>query len=84
MGRPGWHFSSGPVGDIALLPRDPAIGVILFVNCDREFLVSLANHTSYRVAGFPGGATWTPRRPPSSMARCTKPDALDSSMNSVM
>src|SRR6516165_7051696 len=32
-------------------------------------------------SGFPGGATWTPRKPPRSIARCTKPDALASSIN---
>jgi hypothetical protein len=33
---------------------------------------------------FPGGATWTPRKPPRSIARCTNPVALASSMNSLI
>lgn len=38
----------------------------------------------YCVLGFPGGATWTPRTPTRSIAPCTSPEALASSINSAM
>lgn len=49
--------------------------------------MSMLNPTTcarYRVVEFPAGATWTPRKPARSIARCTIPEALASSINSLM
>ena len=58
---------------------NPARGSTIPVSASLIFALILL----YWEAGFPGGATVTPRGPARSMAFCTKPEALASSTNSL-